>query len=182
MPQLILWWALAATVDAPVTDVTVFSDRARVVRTATVSTSGAQTLELPALPQTVDPRSIRVEATGAEVKRVELTRLEDDALPVDEAKKLILSIQQVDDELAKLNAESSSLEKQVSSLNRISPTVPAPDALKAAPKLNAAGWSAAIAFVSEALAKAQTRQRRVQARPARWDREVEGELAPRRQA
>ena len=37
------------TVDAPVTDVTVFSDRARVVRTARVSLSGTERLELPLL-------------------------------------------------------------------------------------------------------------------------------------
>ncbi len=159
MPQLLLLLTLAAAVDAPVTEVTVFSDRARVVRTATVATSGAQAVELPPLPQSVDPSSIRVEATGAEVKRVELTRLEDDELPVDEAKLLISALQAADDELAKLNAESTAVRKQTDSLQRIAPGVPAADPLKPPAKLNPAGWTAAIAFVTDSLAKSQARQR-----------------------
>lgn len=158
MTQLIVWCALAAAVDAPVTEVTVYSDRARVVRTVTLGTSGAQTVELPVLPQSTDPRSIRVEATGAEVKRVDLARLEDDALPTDEAKKLIAALQQTDDELAKLHGEESALTQQVASLNRIAPTTPV-DPQKPPPKLNAAGWPAAMAFVADALQKLQTRQR-----------------------
>ena len=74
MAQVLLWFALAAAVDAPVTEVTVYSDRARVVRTVSLTTSGAQSIELPVLPQSTDPRSVRVEATGAEVKRFDLTR------------------------------------------------------------------------------------------------------------
>lgn len=159
MPQLLVWIALAAAVDAPVTDVTVYSDRARVVRTVTLATSGAQTIELPTLPQSVDAKSIRVEATGAEVKRVELTRLEDDALPSDEAKKLITSLQQADDELAKVYGETAAINAQLATLNRIAPATPESDPLKPHPKLNAAGWPAAMTFVADALQKAQTRQR-----------------------
>lgn len=159
MPQLLVWFVLAAAVDAPITDVTVYSDRARVVRTVTLTTSGAQLIELPTLPQAVDPKSIRVEATGAEVKRVELTRLEDDALPMDEAKKLIVSLQQTDDELGKVNADLSVLNQQIAHFNRILPTTPEGDPNKPDPKLNAAGWPVAMSFVADALAKTQIRQR-----------------------
>src|SRR6186997_3300944 len=133
MPQLLVWFALAAAVDAPITDVTVYSDRARVVRTITLPGSGAQQIELPTLPQAVDPKSIRVEATGAEVKRVELTRLEDDALPTDEAKKLIVALQQTDDELAKVNAEAAAINQHVASLNRVAPVTPGSEPLKPQP-------------------------------------------------
>jgi hypothetical protein len=161
MPQLLVWFVLAAAVEAPITDVTVFSDRARVVRTVTLSTSGAQRIELPTLPQSVDPRGIRVEATGAELKNVELTRLEDDALPSDEAKKLIVALQQTDDELAKASGEAAALNQQIATFNRIAPMTPGGDPLKPAPKLNAAGWPAAMAFVADELAKAQLRLREV---------------------
>ena len=51
---------LHATAEAPITSVTVYSDRARVVRTATLNVSGTQRVELPRLPDFVDPGSIRV--------------------------------------------------------------------------------------------------------------------------
>lgn len=164
MAQVLLWFALAAAVDAPVTEVTVYSDRARVVRTVTLTTAGAQTIELPVLPQSTDPRSVRVEAAGAEVKRVDLTRLEDDALPMDEAKKLIVALQQTDDELSKLNGESAALAQQAAAFNRIAPVTPPADPLKPNPKLNAAGWAGAMAFVADGLSKVQARQREVQAK------------------
>jgi hypothetical protein len=153
-----VWLTLAAAVDAPISDVTVFSDRARVVRTVALATAGTQSIELPVLPQTADPRSIRVEATGAEVKRVDLTRLEDDALPTDEARKLLASLQQLDDELAKTRGEANALNAQSSSLNRIAPAVPPAEPLKPSPRLNATGWTTAMTFVAESLSKLQARQ------------------------
>src|SRR5688500_15336812 len=144
MPQLLVWFALAAAVDAPITDVTVYSDRARVVRSVTLPHAGPQLIKLPTLPQSVDPKSILVEASGAEVKRVELTRIEDDALPTDEAKKLIVALQQIDDALAKVNGEAAALNQQAASLNRVAPVAPGGDPLKPQPKLNPAGWSAAM--------------------------------------
>ncbi len=159
MTSLLVWFAVAAAVDAPITEVTVYSDGARIVRTAAISTGGAQVVELPVLPQSVDLASIRVESTGAEVKRVELVRLEDDALPPGEAKKLVTALQGVDDALAKMNGELQALARQIASLNRIAPVAPSLDPLKAPPKLNAAGWTSAMTFVADALAKSQTRQR-----------------------
>src|SRR6185295_14724955 len=58
--------ALAA-IDAPVREVTVYSDRARVVRAASLTANGVQTVELPLLLETVDTNTLRVEAQGAEV-------------------------------------------------------------------------------------------------------------------
>src|SRR5256885_15701202 len=78
----------AVSVDAPVSAVTVYSDRARVVRSAKVSGSGARRVEI-VVPQRADPASIRVEADGAQVTRVEIARLDEAQFPADEARKLL---------------------------------------------------------------------------------------------
>ncbi len=161
MTSLLVWFALAAAVDVPITEVTVYSDGARIVRTGAAS---GQLIEFPALPQAVDAASIRVESTGAEVRRVELIRLEDDALPPGEAKALVTALRAVDDELSKVNGESQALARQIASLNLIAPVTPSGDPLKAPPKLNAAGWTAAMAFVADTLAQSQTRQRELSVR------------------
>jgi hypothetical protein len=61
----------ALSVNAPVSSVTVYGDRARVVRSADVALTGSIRVELPLLPIKVDPGSIRLEAAGAEVRQVE---------------------------------------------------------------------------------------------------------------
>lgn len=153
---------LAAVVDAPITEVTVFSDRARVVRTAVLTDSGARSVELPTLPQSSEPQSIRVEASGAIVQRVDLNRLEDDALPTDEAKKLLADLQKVDDAIARVNGESGALDVQISNLQRFNPKAPPEENTAPPAKLNAGNWGAALTFVSDALGKAQTRRRELQ--------------------
>ena len=81
--------AFTNAVDAPITSVTVYSDRARVVRTAQLTVSGTQRVELPTLRGTVDASSIRVEAEGAEVTRVDLRPVGPEALVPSEARKVL---------------------------------------------------------------------------------------------
>lgn len=154
----LLFLSLAA-LDAPVTQVTVFTDQARVVRTAQVPVSGAQKLEFPPLRDTADVASVRVEAQGAEVKRVELERIEPEKLRTDEAKKVLAELDQVDLELDRLNQERAALGTQRDALARLSPTQPQGDPLKAPPKLNASGWGQAASFSSDQLVKVQARLR-----------------------
>ena len=71
---------------APVTSVTVFGDRARIVRTAIVSTD-AQLVEFPLLHGAVDVSTIRVEAVGARVLRVDLENVPSSAFAGDAARK-----------------------------------------------------------------------------------------------
>ncbi|HET9451146.1 MAG TPA: DUF4140 domain-containing protein, partial [Aggregicoccus sp.] len=84
-------------IEAPVTDVTVFSDRARVVRTARVSLSGTERLELPLLREGVDPESIRVEADGAEVLRVDIRPVSRAAFAAEPAHKVLLELERLED-------------------------------------------------------------------------------------
>ncbi|MFT3839903.1 MAG: DUF4139 domain-containing protein [Myxococcaceae bacterium] len=152
-----LMFLVLGALSAPVTDVTVYSDRARVVRSANVTLSGAQALELPLLPQSTDVSSVRLEATGADVKRVDLSWLSEDQLPTDEAKKTLDALQAVDDQLALTNGELAAVTGQVRSLESLTPTLPPEDALKPAAKLSSQGWDKTVAFVADQLTKLHAR-------------------------
>src|SRR5690349_11631364 len=90
----------ALAVDAPVTAVTVYSDRARVTRTASLDLSGRRRVQLPIVPDSVDPASIRLEAEGADIERVEIGRISSEDYPHDRARKLLSSLEALDDRLA----------------------------------------------------------------------------------
>lgn len=153
---------LAGAIDAPVTQVTVFTDQARVVRTAQVSLNGSQSIEFPSLRNSLDVSSVRVEASGAEVKRVDLERLTPEKLRTDEAKKVLAEIEKLETELERLGLERQALSQQSDALHRLAPVAPTGDPLKAAPKLNAGGWAAAAQFSPDQLAKVQTKLRAVE--------------------
>jgi N-terminal domain of unknown function (DUF4140) len=154
----VLVLALGA-VDAPVTSVTVYSDRARVTRTASLTVSGVQNVELPLLLDRVDPATIRLEATGAEVRRVELTTLGEDELPADEARKLVSELEKLDDQVKKVDRDRQAYASQLEDLHRLSPAVPPADPLKPPPKLDGSGWTTAATFAAEQASRLQARLR-----------------------
>lgn len=154
----LLLLALAA-IDAPVTQVTVFTDQARVVRSASVPLNGVQSIEFPPLRDTADVASVRVEATGAEVRRVDIERIEPEKLRTEEAKKVLAEIESVDVELDRLNQERTALTGVRDGLLRLTPSVPSGDPLKAAPKLNSSGWQQGTQFAGDQLGKVQVKLR-----------------------
>lgn len=157
---LTLSLALALTaVDAPVTQVTVFTDQARIVRMAQVQVAGTQSIELPPLRDNVDQSSIRVEAQGAEVRRVDIERLTPEKLKTAEAKALLAEIEKLDVDLSRLSNERQALAQQQTALSRVTPTLPQADPLKPTPRLNASGWAQGAQFSAEQLAKVQQRLR-----------------------
>lgn len=149
-----------SAVQAPVSQVTVFTDQARVVRTAQASAPG--TVEFPPLPDSIDVGSVRVEAQGAEVRRVDLERLTPEAFRTAEAKQLLVALDAVDTELARLAKEHQALREHRDLLNRLRPTLPANDNVRPTPKLTAAGWSAALQFQASQLDAAQAKLREVE--------------------
>ncbi|MFE8602581.1 mucoidy inhibitor MuiA family protein [Archangium violaceum] len=174
---------LLTAVDAPVTSVTVYSDRARVVRTARVALSGTQRVELPLLYGSVDPASIRVEAQGAEVTRVDIRPVESEALPATAASKLVTALERFDDQLVQVRAEREAYTAQLTSLGQVRPSVtdenlssvPPPNAKGAAQgpsRLDASGWRAATDFVVETTARLQAKLREVSQREEALDREL----------
>ncbi|PTL81295.1 mucoidy inhibitor MuiA family protein [Vitiosangium sp. GDMCC 1.1324] len=169
-----------AAVDAPVTSVTVYSDRARVVRTARVSLSGSQRVELPLLYGSVDPSSIRVEAQGAEVTRVDIRSAQPDVLPATDARRLVTELERLDDQLTQVRSEREAYTAQLTALGQVRPvaseedvpTAPGKNAPQGPSRLDASGWRAATDFVVEATARLQAKLRDVSQREEALERDL----------
>lgn len=141
---------LAAAVEAPITEVTIFTDEARVVRTAKLALDGPKELEFSPLRDNVLLDSLRVEATGAEVQRVELSRVTPEALRSADVKPLLDEVEKLDTELDRRAQERSALAQQRDALARVSPSMPASEPLKPAVKLNGTQWAAGAQFLLDA--------------------------------
>ena len=160
-----------ATAEAPITAVTVYSDRARVVRTATLNVSGSQRVELPRLPDLVDPDSIRVEAQGAEVSSVDVRPASAPPFPQQEARKLLDALDRVDDTLARVHAERAAFTLQLAALRKVQPVVPQDGAdtlsdSRMSSRVAPTNWGASAAFLVDTAAKLEARLRELDARVA----------------
>ncbi|MDQ3263532.1 MAG: DUF4139 domain-containing protein [Myxococcota bacterium] len=144
----VLLGALAA-VEAPVTEATVYGDRARVVRTATVEVSGTTAVELPLLEESVDPASLRVEADGATVDRVELQRAAPEEFPETAARRLLGELEALDDQLQRVQGEREAVSSQLERIKGLSPQrAPAENGV-ARPDLDPSGWTASLQFMAD---------------------------------
>ena len=149
---------LGATLDAPVTAVTVYSDQAQVVRAGSVTVSGSQRVTFPRLPKNVDTDSIRVEADGAEVSHVDVRTVKGEAFSQDEARKLLARTEEVEVSLTHLLAERNAHHAQIEALRRIRPKVPGGAEAEWA-RTNPSDWSTAATFIMDAIAKRDSRMR-----------------------
>ncbi|MBS2029961.1 MAG: mucoidy inhibitor MuiA family protein [Deltaproteobacteria bacterium] len=150
---------LAAAVDAPVTSVEVFSDRARVTRLANVTLGASEKVELPLLLDTVDPATVRLTAKNAEVRRVELARVEAQDFPKTEAKKLLDALDALDDAIRQTEGERGAAQAVLEVLNRVRPTLPPSEPGKPQPHLTPASWTSSLNFGRTYREKLQTRIR-----------------------
>ena len=162
----------AADVVAPVTAVTVYSDRARVLRTARVALRGGTgtRVELPLLPAGVDASSIRVEldasrSPDAEVSRVEIGFVQPSEvkLPSHEAEKLLAELESLDDQLAQLAAEQSAYAAQLRLIGRLLPSAnglgqPTGTLQVPPPRLNPLGWGAVMGWTAQLYDRVQKKQ------------------------
>ncbi|MFP2906732.1 mucoidy inhibitor MuiA family protein, partial [Pyxidicoccus sp. 3LFB2] len=152
---------LHATAEAPITAVTVYSDRARVVRTATLNIAGTQRVELPRLPDLVDPDSIRVEAQGAEVSSVDVRPAGAPPFPHDEARKLLDSLDRTDEAIARVEAERAAFALQLAALRKVQPVTPSALGDSATGARNTsvapATWSTSATFLVDTAAKLEAR-------------------------
>ncbi len=170
--------ALTTAVDAPITSVTVYSDRARVVRTAQLTVSGTQRIELPALQGSVEGSSIRVEAEGAEVTRVDLRTLSAEALTTAEARRVLDALDRMDDQLARTRAEREATSAQLVALQllRPMPQVEGERDKAPPPRLDPSGWNTATAFLIDQTTRLQARLRELDTRTEQLQREHERQL------
>src|SRR5690606_15810822 len=153
MPQMLLAALVLAAAEAPVTEVTVYSDRARVVRTARVPVSGTQAIALPPLRDRIDISTLRVEVTGAELVRVDLKPLTPDEFPVDEGRKLLEQLEKLDDRLALARSQRDSHLTQAETLLQLEPKLPEETAEVPLPKLESSAWPATVAWMAEESAR-----------------------------
>jgi hypothetical protein len=156
---------------AEVSGVMVYSDCARVVRSARLllEAGGPHRVVLPLLQAGIDPTSIRIDARGAtphaavDVERVEIAFVSGSELPLPagEAQQLLHDLERLDDQLARINEEDSAYRSQLALLSRLSPAAPplptSPVSGGARVVLNPAGWTGALAFVRTAEEKLQER-------------------------
>lgn len=159
--------ALATALDAPITSVTVYSDQARVVRTAQLTLTGSQRVELPLLRGPVEASSVRVEAEGAEVARVDLRTVSPETLLATEARKVLDTLDKLEDQLSRTRSEREACSAQLAALQGLRPQPPPEpsDRDKAPPpRLDPSGWSAASAFLIDTLSKLQGKLRELDVR------------------
>ncbi|AKQ69127.1 Protein oar precursor [Myxococcus hansupus] len=153
---------LGATLEAPVTSVTVYSDQAQVVRSGSVTVHGSQRVAFPRLPQRTDIDSVRVEAEGAEVSHVDVRAVKGEAFSQDEARKLITQMEDLDVALARLDAERDVHQAQIEALRRVRPKVSG-DGEAARAQAHPSGWSTAASFLVDTLARLDARIRALEA-------------------
>lgn len=147
-------------VQAPVAQVTVFTDQARVVRVASVGAPG--TVEFPPLPDTIDPSSVRVDAQGAEVRRVDLERLTPEAFRTAEARQVLSELDAVDTELIRLAREHTALTDHRAALERLTPRLPENDHVRPQARLSPQGWATALQFQATQVEAVQKKVREVE--------------------
>ncbi|WIG94979.1 mucoidy inhibitor MuiA family protein [Myxococcus sp. SDU36] len=152
---------LGATLDAPVTSVTVYSDQAQVVRSGSLTVSGMQRVTFPRLPKNVDTDSIRVEAVGAEVSHVDVRVVKGEAFSHDEALKLITRMEGIDVALARIAAERDVYHAQVEALRRVRPSVQS-DSEATRAKTPPTAWNAAVSFLVDNVAQMEARMRELE--------------------
>jgi len=157
----------ATPVAAPITSVTVYSDRARVIRTAEVQLSGTKPIPLPLLVDQADSSSIQVSADGGDVERVDIAWVPASGFPRDKARSVLDDLEAVDTEIAKLTREREAWQAMVDTVRTVRPTTPTGDPLRPPPKLNAAGWPMALEFVRATALRGQAKVRDLDAKLAK---------------
>ncbi len=152
----------AIVTPAPISTVTVFSDRARVTRKGRVSLAkGIHALRLPDIPGGVMMDTVRVGTKGGTLLRVEVTPVERERITIEEVDALIARLEEIQHQIALLDAEAAVLSSELSWLSSLSPKPAVPEGKRVGrrvPVVDPKGWAATQDFValrSDAIRKGQ---------------------------
>ena len=174
IPLLAVTAAAVTAANAPVVSVTVFNDRARVVREAKLNLHGSERFTLALLPDSVEPSSIRLELVdaphAATVQKVDLVHLDTDAFPEDDARKLLDQLDEADDRITLVIRERGLVRAQQLQLQSVRPVAPQPDLRGPAPKLNPSGWTTSLQFFLMSDERLQARVRELDAKAEQLER------------
>jgi len=119
---------IAASVEAPIDHVEVFSDRARVTRSARLPLkAGVNTLKLPDLPGATWMDTLRASAQGAKVLRVEAIPVQRERIGIDQVEALLVRLEGEADALAALDARITALQVQLQAVIGLQPASPVPE-------------------------------------------------------
>jgi hypothetical protein len=148
-------------IPAPIAEVTVYSDRARVRRRGAVAVkTGAAVVRLPDLPGAVFLDTVRVSVAGGRVLRVEATPIERERLEVEQASKLLDALDAVDDKLAAIDDRANVDEWEVGAVSNLRPAPPVPEDKREGRKpltVDVASWWKALDFLGARLDAARAR-------------------------
>lgn len=143
----------AVTAEAPITEVTVYSDRARVTRVGKAKLAkGVVAVQLPDLPGGVMMSTVHVGADGGKVLRVQVTPVERDRVTIEEVDALISRLEVIQDEMSLIDAENQVLQVELGWLSRMSPKTAVPEQErygKSIPALDPKGWATSQGFVTD---------------------------------
>lgn len=157
----------ARMVEAPIAQVTVYSDRARVRRKAAPNLpAGIHTLRLPDLPGAVLLDTVRVETGAGRVLRVEAVPVERERFSIEQVEKLLDRFEELADRLALLDAERAVASLELSLLSSIAPKPPVAEkdrVGRALPPVLPETWRRVLDFIDQRSQKARERVRALDA-------------------
>jgi hypothetical protein len=146
----------AEPVEAPIAEVTVFSDRARVRRRANPSLPpGPRALRLPDLPGAVLLDTLRV-SSPARILRVEARRVERSRVSIAQVETLLDQVEALREDLFRLRLDREAIQRELDLLRRAAPVQAAPESVrlgKPAPPLKPESWRIGIDFLDQQKAK-----------------------------
>lgn len=156
---------LATALDAPIVEVTVFSDRARVRRRAKVELApGSTAVRWPDLPGATLIDTVRMNGGKGVVLHVEAAPIDRERVSIDQADLALDRIENLTDQIALLDAERAVLGLELGLLNALQPAPPVPEAQREGrplPPLGPEIFRRAIEFISETQAGVRARQRAI---------------------
>lgn len=158
----------ATPIELPITDVVVFSDRARVTRKGPVRlTGGVQVVKAPDLPGGVMLDSVHVTSTGARLVRVETRPIERERYSIDQVDEWLAALEKVTDDIAVVSGKLAAVRGELVILQGLQASPPVPEQERLAKPLtpSPAAWLAS----QDRLAK-----RRAAARVS--EKDLEGKL------
>jgi len=151
----------APVIEAPIAEVTVFSDRARVRRRGRApGKAGVEIIHFPSLPGAVFLDTVRVSTTGGRVLRVEATPVQRERLSIAQAAKLLDELDAANDRLTEMDDRRATDDWEVGFLRALSPAPPVSEEKREGRKnlvADVGSWWKALDFLGERARVAGTR-------------------------
>ncbi len=167
----------AAPLEAPIYEVTVFSDRARVRRRVTVDLAAVpKVLRFPELPGGVLLDTVRVDAGAAKVHRVEVAPVVVERFSIDQANGHLDRLETLLDESAGMAAEHAVWQATAGLLNQVQPALPPTEAEREGrpgPAMAPDLWKRALDFLSAERVRVKDRLRVLSKQKRDKDLEIE---------